>query len=203
MVCVPTFDGSVKGKTAESLGNAIEYADSKCFGSLDQIIHRYPRGYSIARARNFMARWALEANCSHLLMVDSDMVLPENAIADLMSNETDVCLGYYVRGTSDDGRTNVAKLGSSNDDCYMASELAALSPSIVPVKSGGFGCALIRTSVFRRIPQPWFVYRDYVGGSGLSEDYDFCKKCHEAGISVYVDTRVACGHIHDRILEAM
>ena len=202
MVSVPTFDRSLKAKTAESIGNAIEYAETHCDGIVG-IVHRHVGGYSAARARNFMAQAAIDGGCTHILMVDSDMVLPEHAIADLIERDVDVCLGWYVRGESDDGRTNMVRHGATdNGNCHMASELAALSPALIQVRNGGMGCAMIRTDVFGKIRRPWFVYHDHPDGSGLSEDYDFCGKCRQVGIPVHVDTRVACGHIHDRVLEA-
>ena len=190
----------MKGKCSESVGNAIDRAEER--GLLDRVVHRYPLGYGIARARNYMAQWAVEAGVSHLLMVDSDMILPPNAIGDLIERDVDVCLGFYVRGESDDGRTNIVKFGADNSNCYYAHELAAMDGELVRVKYGGMGCSLVNVDVFGRFPRPWFVYHDHADGSGFSEDYDFCRKCGRAGIPVWVDTRVACGHIHDRVLEA-
>lgn len=199
MVCIPQFDHTVKGACAESVGNAIDHAESA--GLLDSVTHRYPRGYGIARARNYMAQWAIEAGCDHVLMVDSDIVLPRAAISDLLSDDLEVALGYYVRGSSEDGTTNVVKLESGGyANSYKAHELSSMREP-VRVKAGGFGCAMVNVDVFRRFKRPWFVYHDFADGSGLSEDYDFCNKCRSSGVSVWVDPRVGCGHIHDRVLE--
>ena len=199
MVGIPSFDRSLKGACAESVGNAIDHAESD--GLLDRVVHRYPKGYGIARARNFMAQWALDEGVDYLLMVDSDIILPSYAISSLIGRDVDVCLGWYVRGETET-ETNMVRFGSSdNSNCHKAFELAK-SDELIQVRRGGMGCALIRTGVFRRFKRPWFVYHDFPDGSGLSEDYDFCKKCWQAGIPVHVDARVGCGHIHDRVLEA-
>jgi len=201
MVCVPSFDRTLRSACAESLGNAIEHAES--LGMLEGVVHKYPRGYSIARARNFMAQWALEEGATHLLMVDSDMVLPEDAVSNLLERDVPVCLGFYVRGTSDTETNMVRKGAIDNSNCHSAQELASMAPELVRIKRGGLGCALVKTEVFGTFKRPWFVYHDHADGAGLSEDYDFCRKCEGAGIGVFVDTRVACGHIHERVLEAM
>lgn len=199
MVCVPTFDRAIRSLCAESLGNAIEHADS--LGLLEMVVHRYQMGYDIARARNLMAQWALEEGVDKLLMVDSDMVLPKDALSRLLDNDVDVCLGWYVHGTSD-AETNMVKWGGRGyGDCFTASELAGMSGR-VRVRAGGLGCALVDTGVFGRFQRPWFEYRDFKDGSALSEDYDFCRKCDAAGVPVWVDASVACGHIHERVLEA-
>lgn len=199
-VCVPSLENFIYSKTEESILNAL------CHASLNDAVDtwesRNPRGYEIDRARNFMAQWALESGCTHLLMVDRDIILPETAITRLVRLRADVALGWYVRGTSDSGLTNMVRLGSNgNSDCYTVDELVYMDGMPVEVKRGGMGCALIRTEVFSRFPRPWFEYHDFPNGSGLSEDYDFCAKCQKAGVRITVDSGTWCGHVKDRILE--
>ena len=205
LICVPTFDGSIKSKTAESLGNAVEYLHERRFFN-DEVVYRYPRGYDVARARNFMVRWAIEEKADYVFMVDSDMVLPSDSLLNLIEDDVDVALGYAVRGTSDDGRTAIVKYGAAdNSNTYTTGDFKALRDSgtnLVQVKYGGMACALIEMSVFGRIRKPWFYYQDNPDGSALSEDYWFCRQCSNARVKVHVDTRVGCGHIKERVLEA-
>lgn len=205
MVGIPTFDGAVKSKTAESVGNAIDHAEDA--GLLDKVVHRYPGGYDVARARNFMARWAIEEKVDYLLMVDSDMVLPADAVSLMIADGADVVLGFAVRGTSDTGSTAMVRRGSSdNSDTFSVEDfkmLRQMGTDVVEVKRGGMACALIKTSVFGRVKKPWFYYQENSDGSALSEDYWFCRQCQGAGVKVLVDTRVGCGHIKERVLEAM
>lgn len=205
MVGIPTFDGSVKSRTAESVGNAIDHAEDA--GLLDKVVHRYPGGYDVARARNFMARWALEEKVDYLLMVDSDMVLPRDAVANLIADGVDVALGFAVRGTSDSGSTAMVRVGSHDNSNTLSTEdfrkMREDGTDIVEVKRGGMACALVRTRVFDHVKKPWFYYQDNQDGSALSEDYWFCRQCQNAGVKVFVDARVGCGHIKERVLEAM
>ena len=203
LVGIPAFDRSIRLKSAESIGNAIEYAKSE--GLLDRVVHKYALGYQVARARNFMAQWALDAGVDYLWMVDSDIIVPEKGLAGLISHDLEVCLGWYIRGNSDCYQTNMVKPGSDNSNCYNG-QMLVIEPSVgkealLPVKYGGMGCALISTEVFMRFPRPWFEYHDHADGSGFSEDYDFCRKCANNGIKIWLDARVQCGHIHDRVLE--
>jgi len=194
LLAVPSFDRTAKALTLEALvnldrdGNDVE---CRCF-----------MGYSVARARNFMAQAALDGGFDYLLMCDSDMLPPSDGLANLMSHDVEVCLGWGVRGSSDDGQTSVIKPNTQGyHESYYARELSALD-GLVEVKGGGMCFALINVDVFRRLPRPWFKYVDYPNGSALGEDYYFCQQCGSAGLKVHVDTRVGCGHIHDRILEA-
>ena len=199
MVSVPSYEGFVKSKTAESIGNAVEFAETE--GLVERIVHRHVGGYGIARARNLMAQAALEEDVDFLWMVDSDMVVPEDSLAILLGDGWDVCTGWYVRGASDDGLTCVIKPGQQGfHDSYRACDLAGLD-GLLSVKGNGLGCALVRTGVFRRLPKPWFRFVEHPDGSALGEDYYFCQQCASIGEAVWVDPRVACGHIHDRVLE--
>ena len=55
--------------------------------------------------------------------------------------------------------------------------------------------------VFDALPFPWFVWKDVrfdrqtgrVDSHG--EDIDFCLKCEQSGIPIYLDTRVECEHL--------
>ena len=194
LVMVPSFDSRVKSLTAQSLCN-MDWGG-------DDVEYRFIQGYDVARARRRMASDAIEGGFDFLLMVDSDMVVPEDALANLRGCDANVAMGWAVRGTSDSGVTSVIRLGTGGyRDSYNASELSAMEGPL-EVKGCGLCCALIRTDVFRRIRRPWFEYHENPDGSMLGEDYWFCQRCHEAGIKLYVDPRVGCGHIHDRVLEA-
>lgn len=194
LVMVPSFDGRVKSKTAESLSN-MDWG-------MDDLEFRFIQGYDVARARRRMAQDAVDDGFRFLMMVDSDMVVPQQALVHLRECDENVAMGWAVRGSSDDGLTSVIKPGTQGyHESYYARELAAMSEPI-EVKGCGLCCALIRTDVFGRISKPWFEYRENHDGSMLGEDYWFCQRCSEAGIRLVVDPRVGCGHIHDRILEA-
>ena len=204
MVSIPSFDRSVKSLCAESVGNAVERASWDDL--LGEVVHRYVGGYDVACARNEMARGALAAKADYLWMVDSDMVVPDEALARLLSDGVPVATGWYVRGAGDGDMTCAAKRGSTGFIAsWRASELVekrTRGVELLEVKGNGLGCALVRTDVFERIARPWFRFTDHGDGTVLGEDYWFCQRCADAGIPVYVDLRVACGHIHDRVLEA-
>lgn len=170
----------------------------------------YVRGYDCATARNRIAQTALDVGADFVLMVDNDVVLPKDALINLLDGIEDVCIGYYAHRDTDNvyrGRTCVCKLGWFNyplESEYTAQELAKLRENgeyKVQIHGGGSGCALIRTEVFQNLKYPWYDWVNYNDNNRgmLSEDLYFCEKCHKAGIHVYTDTRVACGHMLRRI----
>lgn len=199
MVSVPSFDRSIKSATAEAIGNL----DS----AGHELVHRYIGGYDVARARNQMAQAAVDGGFDYLLMVDSDMLPPPDGFANLMEHDLSVCCGWAVRGASDDGTTSVIKFGGQGyHSGYKAHELARMAEEgsgPIRVKGNGMAFALVSTEVFGRIRKPWFKFVEHADGSALGEDFYFCKMCSEVGLDIWVDPRVGCGHIHDRVLEAM
>ena len=159
------------------------------------------RGYDCAKARNKIAEEALSRKVDYVLMVDSDIILPKNALIDLLEQFPKVCFGYYIRHKSskkiEHTETTINKPGDSNTNPFFTEELIKNRDNGIyrlPIRSAGAGCALIQTKVFEDLEYPWFDYISYKDKTFLSEDYYFCKQCRDAQIPLYVDTRVACSH---------
>lgn len=195
MIAVPTYGGMVWDETASSIAtNAIRATKEGHNVEVTTI-----RGYGCGPARTRIADRAIAGGFDYVLMVDSDVVLPDGAIVDLLEHETDVCLGFYShQGIGGEETCLFKPVGHDFTSRFTASELRALRESgsyTFEVKGGGMGCAMISTSVFKRLTYPYFKWVDYSDGHGtLSEDLYFCEECAQSGIAIYADARVACGH---------
>lgn len=157
----------------------------------------YVRGYVTDRARNEIARRALDGGYTHVMMVDSDVVVPADAMERLLLGG-DVVLGCYPRKNTSTGQSELFADGEDFTDANNV-PYASLGDGRFAVKGGGMGCALISTGVFREVAFPWFDYVMYPSGDVLSEDLSFCVKCAEAGIGIEADAGVRCGHIGSQI----
>lgn len=203
LIAVPTFE-NIYPDTFKAIYD-LEKADN-------EVIFEYVRGYDCATARNRIAQRALDNGTDYVLMVDNDVVLPKDALINLLDNPKEVCLGFYAHRDSDNlyrGRTCVCKLFDEKgkrhfnyplESEYTAAELAELRQRgqyKVEIHGGGMGCALIKTSVFNRVTYPWYDWVNYGGHNRgmLSEDLYFCEGCKKKNIKIYTDTRVNCGHI--------
>lgn len=207
LIAVPTFENI--------------YPDTfKSIYGLDSAGHEvffdYIRGYDVATARNKIAQAAIDEGADYVLMVDNDVVLPEDVLVNMTDDLKDVCLGYYAHRDTDNiyrGRTSVCKLlqpdGSKYfnyplESEYTAAELQELRRSgtkKLQIHGGGMGCALINVDLFRRLNYPWYDWVNYADDNrgSLSEDLYFCERCRKKGIPIYTDTRAACGHILRRV----
>lgn len=201
LIAVPTFE-NIYPDTFKSIYDLDVTGHDVAF--------EFVRGYDCATARNRIARIALDRGTDYVLMVDNDVVLPKDALVNLLDDPQDVCLGYYAHRGADNiyhGRTCVCKLLTDGgvryknyplESEYTAQEIAALKAKDeykVRIHGGGMGCALIKTDVFNRTKYPWYDWANYKDGGMLSEDLYFCENCRKNSIQIYTDTRVNCGHM--------
>lgn len=202
-VAVPTFE-NIYPETFKSIYNLDKGGH--------RVIFDYISGYDCATARNRIAQKAMDENADYVLMVDSDVVLSKDALINLLDEPKSVCLGYYAHRNSDNiynGNTCVCRLYDSNgkpyynyplESEYTANEMKRFREDgqyKIQIHGGGMGCALIHVDIFKRLSYPWYDWVNYPGENRgmLSEDLYFCEKCKNAGIPIFADSRVACGHL--------
>lgn len=166
------------------------------------VVFDYMRGYDCAQARNNIAEQALNENADYVLMIDSDMVLPNDILVNMLDDPKDVCLGVCAIRNHENvytGEVSAYKLGEFNyNKRYTDDEINKLmadGKNRIKIHGGGMACAFINTNIFETLKYPWFKTVDYANKTSLSEDLYFCSLCKEAGIDIYLDTRVRCGHV--------
>jgi len=203
LIAVPTYE-TIYPDTYKSLWDLDKGPHECLFESV--------RGYDVATARNRIAEKALALETDWLLMVDNDVVLPKDALTNLLGQAKDVNLGYYAHRGDDNlyhGRTCICRLKDEHgkeyyhypmESEYTADEMRGMADAgmgKIEVHGGGMGCALIRTEVFRKASYPWFDWVNYGDANRgmLSEDLYFCALCRASGIPIYADVRVGCGHL--------
>lgn len=189
LIAVPTFE-TISPGTFKSIYGLTNHGHAIDFD--------FVKGYDCARARNEIAREAIDGSYDFVLMVDSDIILPSDALVLLTNPLVDVCLGAYPRKRTMTGQTELFLPGYddfTDENNISMHEIKACGLPRVEVKGGGLGCALIGVNVLRAIEFPWFRYVVYENGAVLSEDLDFCCKAGERGFRIFADTRVRCGHI--------
>jgi hypothetical protein len=113
---------------------------------------------------------------SHILFIDSDMRFPPDTPERLLKHDLDIvganCPQRTQKGTTAFiGQKQVPSLGKSG---------------LQKVDSLGMGVTLIKTSVFDKIPAPWFA-TPYDGNKFVGEDVFFCHKAREHGFNIWID----------------
>ena len=192
LIAVPTFE-SIRPETFKSIYGLQRMGHTLLFD--------YVKGYDCARARNLIVRECLDDGFDAVLMIDSDIVVPSNAIQYLTEGDCPVVLGTYPRKGTSDG----SEIFLPSDKDYQEEnrvKFADMPHGRFTAKGGGFGCAFVRREALERMTYPWFQYTQYDDGDILSEDLYFCSKAASAGLAIEADGRVRCGHISSFVVRA-
>lgn len=153
--------------------------------------------------RELIARHALRVNADYVLMVDDDIILPVDALVQLLQVfDNDPRCGvagglYYAR----DGIRPMAVANWNPNDTTTA-HTPAFENDAVAVDGIGFGCVLIKCDVFRVLVEPYFPAQVFLEELQrrvrvCNEDYLFCHRAREHGFTVYLHAGVRLGH-YDR-----
>lgn len=162
----------------------------------------------IPRARNSITAKFLESDCTHLLMIDSDLVFSTDHISRILSHNQPVVGGFYPKKQTSKPEWVINTLDKPQP---------VTDGGLQPLKYIGSGFTCVRRDVFEKMIEVYGneiayqrdddrkkteydfwsvgVYK-FPDGSRryLSEDWYFCQRCLDLGFSVYGDTRIALKH---------
>ncbi len=156
-------------------------------------------GKEIGNARNGLAKAAVERKCKYLFFIGDDVVAPAHALRQLiyrMENmpDVDVVGGVYCAKADPAAPLVFIENGIGSYWDWKIGEFFECSGL-------GMDCTLIRTSIFSRIAEPWFLTVDkdkFLDGQNSveswTEDLYFCKQVRDAGGRIYCDGSVICDH---------
>ncbi|MCL1902515.1 MAG: hypothetical protein FWG18_02715 [Alphaproteobacteria bacterium] len=194
LIAVPTFE-NIAPDTFKSV-----YGLQRPLNT--QISFDFMRGYDCARARCEIARAALAGGYDYVFMVDSDIILPPNALVELIAADKDIIMGWYPskRAPEQSELFHINESGNFQLDNVVS--IASMPPNqVIEIMGGGAGCMLIKTDILRQFgDNRWFRFVEYPGGGVLSEDLYFCTTARAAGFKIFAHTGIRCGHISKVVL---
>lgn len=156
-------------------------------------------GYKIDTMRNALVKTALAYKQTHLLFLDTDMTFPEDMIVrmieDLEDNpEYEAVTGVYTYKTPPFLPHIYPKFNEDKENFGTAGVFPL--NDIFEVDGAGFGCIMLKASVFKRAKEPYFKFID---GSDTEkrcgEDLYFCKNVRP---KMLCDSRLQCLHYGTR-----
>lgn len=159
---------------------------------------KFVKGYDCAKARNVISKKAIDGGYDYVMMVDSDTIVPKDAITNMLDPVADVVIGCCPRKNTKDRMTALfsAKDNLKGKGFHVAMSYDELQgDERIELKGGGFACVLINTKVFEKMVYPYFKYVVHEDGSALSEDLYFCVNAKKEGFRIEADPRVKCGHL--------
>lgn len=147
LIAIPTFE-TIKPECFKSIYGLTNPKDFHLYFD-------YVKGYDCARARNEIAKLAINNGFDYVLMVDSDVSVPKDALVKLLECETDIALGWYYKKRTTTDETVIFDFGKdfNNENMIYGKTLTGLTNPF-EVKGGGLGISLVNVNVFRKCHTP-------------------------------------------------
>lgn len=161
-----------------------------------QFIFMNPARMSIDRMRNAAARIALEQETDYLLFLDDDVIIRQDhsqihPLQKLINCNADIAAGkVIIRGYPFEYMVFKEMRRNGKKGLFTLNSMP--EKGVIDVDAVGFSWCLIKTSVLKSMPEPWFVT-----GLNNTEDIYFCVKAKEANpkLKIRVECSTVCGHI--------
>lgn len=170
----------------------------------DFILLEASRGGDIAEKRENQVEEGMRLGCTHILLMDADMVYPPQTIPDLFKllqvHGADMAGGLCYRGYE-----------PYNPLAWHPTEERQLKPfedynfgDIISAGATGAACLLIKREVFEKVDRPWFriqTEEKTIDGKTVvirrGEDTYFTRKATKAGFSLLINTAYDIGHLRE------
>lgn len=153
-------------------------------------------GYQIDQIRNLIGEWAKRYD--YLFSVDADIVVPPNALRNMLAANKDIVSGLYIQRIPNTHTLEVY-MDTPGGGCTNVPYSMLKDRGLVEIAACGFGCALIKSVVFRNMKYPHFVYKSALNHRDtVSEDVYFCMKARDSGFKVWVDASIKCNHLGNK-----
>lgn len=141
----------------------------------------------LASARMDLARDAIREGADKILWLDTDMVFKPANVRALLAHDLDIVAANYPKKTPDQPSVCSALDGT----------VLRQGKGVEGVAHCGLGLCVTNTSVFLRLPTPWFAFRwNEATQDDIGEDVHFCRLAREHGIPVHVDHDASVGISH-------
>lgn len=188
-VCVPTHS-SWQPEFGQSLCMAVaDFLTSKFDNYEPGVKLSVARGSLLCQQRTDLVEDALASKCDYILFVDDDMVFSQDTIQLLLEADKDIIAANCVTKTMPPVPTARSLPGKP---IYTRPD----STGVEEVLTVGTGIMLIKSSVFAKLPKPWFSQPWLANGNQQGEDVYFCQKARAHGFSIYISHDVSKNVLH-------
>lgn len=156
-VCIPSGE-LLHADFALCLAALLRQTRVECISLFNQRMSLLPE------SRNALVRDALADEATHILWLDSDMIVPSIALDRLLEHDAPIVGATYLRRTPPH-----RLLGKPDGNQCGAPE------GMTRMVSMPFGCLLVQAGIFQAMQAPWFRL-DYEGTQPIGEDIGFCRR---------------------------
>ncbi len=171
---------------------------------IEQVIQVHS-GPKVDDARNELFKaWLSSTHANKLLMVDTDMIPPEDTISRLLGHNKDIVGGLCFSGS---GNTTIKPVIHVVEEDKHGKPIINIlwnypPDTLIEVDATGGACMMISRKCAEAVwqarglnhPMPWFAHGMH-NGVRIGEDVAFCLTAQKVGFKSYVDTGLEIPHI--------
>jgi hypothetical protein len=153
-------------------------------------------GFGVDVVRNQIVAAFLQSDAQFLLMIDDDMIPPDDLL-EMAAYDCDIVGALYYAWNIGSGPF-VAAYWEESDGQYARPKPGYIeNTGLREITLVGGGCIMIHRRVLEAIPVPWFSFETDAAGQKIitPEDFLICRKAISHGFKVFLDTDRVCGHI--------
>jgi hypothetical protein len=202
MIGLPAYDHKVGLKMAVSL----MHLGQKVIDHGIQIVISSVCGCSVvSRARNLIADEFMKSDCDHLLFIDSDMTFDPDSVIRLLAwnQEKPIVAGVYE--ARKEGKIYIVSLAGDGTAIHCDEN------GLIEARRVATGFMMIQRGVFQKLKDahPEWEHKDTSSDNMLwgyfdfkltregyvGEDFLFCDRVREQGLSIWVDPTIKLGHM--------
>ena len=171
-------------------------ADARTIGMLEawrrkNVVTYYPASNSPEFGYDKIVRFAqsIKPKPTHILFVDYDVLPRATTLRKLFNHNKDIICGTYPA-------IQKSKLYwcLSKDKDFNLMDIEDLPSNPFKVHTGSNGMMLVKMEVFDKLKWPYWRTEFFEDGSKRGADVKFFNDVAEAGIDVWVDPKLTCGH---------
>jgi len=154
----------------------------------------------IDHCRNLIVKKFLATDCTHLLMIDDDIVPPVETLERLLFHDKEI-VGAVCPVIGPDKNNKLVVTYNA----YMTDEHGKMVQHVWPNSSEleevtilGTGCIMIKREVLKNMKTiaPFLTqYNKQTGIKETGEDVAFCRLANDLYIDIYADFRLKCKHM--------
>lgn len=193
LVGLPTTDGKFDSMVIKSILNQLDFITREHHAMQSCII----KSTMIHNARNSIATES--KNYDYLFFIDSDCVLPDGTLERLVRHDKDIVAGMYFHKEPPFWPVIYTRNEKGLFDVIQDYP----EKKLIETDGIGMGVCLIKTSVFKKLPEkPFDPYQkdkdsEFING----EDLAFCIRAKESGYKIWVDTGIQAQHQTTRYID--
>lgn len=153
-------------------------------------------------SRDILLHEFLKGTSEYVFITDADMILPPHTLGRLLWHKKKMITGLYF-GRGEKAYPIIFEVEPLHQ-WPKTRYFFYPQNQLIEVGATGHGCLLIHRSVLEALEPPYSQLGPFDGEPLVGSDLRLCLKARkEAGVKIWCDTSIKCGHLHpDPITEA-